>query len=134
LYCAKNECNTKIIAPKRHQHSSSGANRPSDVALRVNLNALFNLMPDNPIIESFSSDLVLRYCQGFDASAVSPVPPFLSNPSMVAQIGVYLARCCISMQRTLFLPAKLRISISNYAFAKPSPCDASGRTKCSMSC
>jgi len=39
MYCAKNECNTLIIALSRHQHHSSGANRPSDVAVTVNLNA-----------------------------------------------------------------------------------------------
>jgi len=42
-YCAKNECNTMIIAPRRHTHPSSGANRPSDVAVTVNINAEFNL-------------------------------------------------------------------------------------------
>jgi hypothetical protein len=42
-YCAKNECNTMIIAPRRHKHPSSGANRPSDVAVTVNINAEFNL-------------------------------------------------------------------------------------------
>jgi len=42
-YCAKNECNTMIIAPRKHKHLSSGANRPSDVAVTVNINAKFNL-------------------------------------------------------------------------------------------
>jgi len=42
-YCAKNECNTMIIAPRRHKHSLSGAKRPSDVAVTVNINAQFNL-------------------------------------------------------------------------------------------
>jgi len=42
-YCAKNECNTMITAPRWHKHPSSGANRPSDVAVRVNINAEFNL-------------------------------------------------------------------------------------------
>jgi len=63
MYCAKNECNTMIIAPRRHQHRSSRANRPSDVAVTVNFNAEFNLMPVNPIIECFSRDLVPEYCQ-----------------------------------------------------------------------
>jgi hypothetical protein len=64
MYCAKNKCNTMIIASRRHQHPSSGANRPSDVAAIVNFNAEFNLMPVNPIIECFSRDLVPDYCQG----------------------------------------------------------------------
>jgi len=42
-YCAKNECNMMILAPRRHKHLSSGANRPSDVAVTVNINAEFNL-------------------------------------------------------------------------------------------
>jgi hypothetical protein len=39
----KNECNTMIITPRRHKHPSSGANRPSDVAITVNINAEINL-------------------------------------------------------------------------------------------
>jgi hypothetical protein len=42
-YCAKNECNTMIIAPRRLKHPSSGDNRPSDGAVTVNNNAEFNL-------------------------------------------------------------------------------------------
>jgi hypothetical protein len=42
-YCAKNEFNTMIIPPRRHKHPSSGANRASDVAATVNINAEFNL-------------------------------------------------------------------------------------------
>jgi len=42
-YCAKNECNTTITAPRRHKHPSSGANTPSDFAVTVNINAEFNL-------------------------------------------------------------------------------------------
>jgi len=42
-YCAKNECNTVIIARRWHKHPSSGANRPSDVAVTVNINAQFDL-------------------------------------------------------------------------------------------
>jgi hypothetical protein len=42
-YCAKKECNTMIIVPRRHKHPSSGANRPSDIAVTVNINAEFNL-------------------------------------------------------------------------------------------
>jgi len=42
-YCAKNECNTMIIAPRSHKDPSSSANGPSDVAVTVNINAEFNL-------------------------------------------------------------------------------------------
>jgi len=42
-YCAKNECNMMIIAPRRHKRPSSSANRPPDVAVTVNINAEFNL-------------------------------------------------------------------------------------------
>jgi len=38
-YCAKNECNTIIIAPRWHKHHSSGANRPSDIAGKLNISA-----------------------------------------------------------------------------------------------
>jgi hypothetical protein len=63
MYFAKYECNTMTIVPRRHQHPSSGANRPSDIAVTVNFNAEFNLMPVNPLIECFSRDLVPEYCQ-----------------------------------------------------------------------
>ena len=42
-YCALNECNTMITVLRRHKHPSSGANRPSHVAVTVNINAEFNL-------------------------------------------------------------------------------------------
>ena len=42
-YCAKNECNTMITAPRRHKHPSTSANKPSYVAVTVNINVEFNL-------------------------------------------------------------------------------------------
>jgi hypothetical protein len=42
-YCAKNECNTMGIVPRRYKDPTSGGNRPSDVAVTVNINAEFNL-------------------------------------------------------------------------------------------
>jgi len=42
-YCAKSECNTMIIVPRRPKHPSSSDNRPLDVAVTVNSNAEFNL-------------------------------------------------------------------------------------------
>jgi hypothetical protein len=40
-----------IPTPRRQKHPSSDANRPSGVGGTVNINAEFNLMPANPIIE-----------------------------------------------------------------------------------
>jgi hypothetical protein len=59
-YCAKNECNTMISAPRWHKHPSSGANRPSDVGITVNFNTEFALKAVNPIIEYHPSDHVNR--------------------------------------------------------------------------
>ena len=120
IYCAQNDSNTMIIAPRRHQHPSGGANTPSDVAFTVNFNADLNQMPVNPIIQCFSRDLIPEYCQGLESSAFNSAPLFLSNPSMVTQIGVYLACLGICMQRKLFLPSSRRTSILDYAFQKPS--------------
>jgi len=78
-------------------------------------------MAVNPIIDCFWRDLVPEYCQGLESSVVYTAPPFLSNPSMVTQIVVYLACCCICMQRILFLPSWHRTSISESAFPKPHP-------------
>jgi hypothetical protein len=41
--CAKNKCNTMIIMTRWEKHPSSGAKKPSDVAVTVNINAQFNL-------------------------------------------------------------------------------------------
>ena len=64
-----------ITVPRRHKHPSSGANRPSDVTVIVNINAEFNLMAVNPIIEFFSRDLVTGNCESIESSAVYTVPP-----------------------------------------------------------
>jgi hypothetical protein len=42
-FCARNECNTMRIAPTRHKDPSSGADRPSDIVVTVNINAECNL-------------------------------------------------------------------------------------------
>jgi len=42
-YSAQNECNTMKTASRWHKHPSSGANRPTDVAVTVIINAEFNL-------------------------------------------------------------------------------------------
>jgi hypothetical protein len=65
-----------IIAPGRHQHPSSGADRPSDVSVTVKLNGEYKLMAANRLIESFSRDLVSGYCQGLESSAAYTVASF----------------------------------------------------------
>jgi hypothetical protein len=62
-----------ISTPRRHLHPSRGANGPSDIVLPVNFNTEFNLMADNPIIESFSRDLITEYCQGIESSTAYTV-------------------------------------------------------------
>jgi len=52
-YCSKNECHTMMTMPRRHKHPASGANRPSDIPVTVNINAEYNLMAGNPITECF---------------------------------------------------------------------------------
>ena len=64
-----------IIRPRRHQHTSSDANRPSDIAVTVNFNAEIYLMAGNCIIECFSRDLVPEYCRGLESSVDFTVPP-----------------------------------------------------------
>jgi hypothetical protein len=41
-YCNKNESNMLIMAPRRHKYPPSGGNRPSDIAVTVNINAEFS--------------------------------------------------------------------------------------------
>jgi hypothetical protein len=62
-YCAKNECNTMIVVPRRHHHPSNSANRPADVAVTVNFNGVIILMVDDPIDECFSRDRSPEYCK-----------------------------------------------------------------------
>jgi hypothetical protein len=64
-----------ITAPRKHQHLLSGANRPSDVGVTVNINAEFTLMAVNWIIEWYSRDPVTEYCQGLVSSEVDTAPP-----------------------------------------------------------
>jgi len=63
-----------IIAPRRHKHPSSGANRPSDVAVIENINDEFNLMAVNHIIECVSRDLICEYCHGLEFSTIYTAP------------------------------------------------------------
>ena len=70
MYGAKNECNTMITVPRWQKHTSSGANRSSNVVVTVNINAEFNLMPFNLIIQFFSRDLVTNHSQGLESDTV----------------------------------------------------------------
>jgi hypothetical protein len=90
-HCSKNESNTIITAPRRHNHRSGGANKPSDIGVIVNINAEFKLMAVNPVIEYASRDVVPEYYQSLVSNTGYTVPPCLSNSSLVTQIGVYLA-------------------------------------------
>jgi len=65
-----------ITASRRHKHPSSGADRSSDIGVTVNINAEYNLMAVNPIIECYSRNLVTEYCQDLESSVVYTVPPF----------------------------------------------------------
>jgi hypothetical protein len=97
-------------APRRHQHPSSGAYRPSDVAVTVNLNAEFNLMPGNPMIECFSRDLVPEYCQDFEASAVSTAPLFFVE-SLHGRSSRSLPHLPLHMQAEEIIPTFLTSNI-----------------------
>jgi len=120
MYCAKNECNSMITAPRRHKHPSSGAHRLRDVAVTVNIKAQFNLMAVNPIIEYFLSDLVPEYSLDSESSLVYTVPDCLVIPCLVTQIGVYVACHPICMQRILCLQSERETFILDYAFPKSS--------------
>jgi len=97
-YCAKNECNTVMVAPRRHKHPLSGANSPSDVAVIVNINPKINLssiwwhltawLNASQGILSLS---IIMSDSDWKSSAVLTATALFSNPSWVTQIGVYLA-------------------------------------------
>jgi len=65
--------------PTRHKHPSSGANRPSDIAVTVNINAEFNLMAVKLIFECIWRDLVPEYCHSLESSTVYIAPPVVVN-------------------------------------------------------
>jgi len=65
-----------ITGWRRHKHPSSGANRSSDVAVTVHINAEFNQMAVNPRIEYFSSNLIPEYLQSVECSTTYTVLHF----------------------------------------------------------
>jgi hypothetical protein len=99
-----------IIPPRRHQHPSSSANRPSYVAVTVNFNAEFNMIPVNPIIECFSGVLIPEYCQGLEASAVSTVHPFFVE-SLQGHSNRSLPRLPLHMHAEDIIPTFLTLNI-----------------------
>jgi len=105
-YCAKIECNSMIMAPRRHQHPLRGANRPFDIAVTVNINAEFNLMAVNPIIELFWRDLVPEYCPGLEFSAVYNAPPFIVESLLGCSIRS-LPRLSLHMHAEEIIPTFL---------------------------
>jgi len=66
-----------ITVARRHKHPSRSANRHSDVAVTVNINADCNQMAVKTIIECFSRDLVPEYRHGLESCAFYTAPPFL---------------------------------------------------------
>jgi hypothetical protein len=64
---------------RRHKHPSSGANRPPDVGVTVNINTKCNVMAVNPIIEWFSRALVAKNCQGYESTAVYTAHLYVVN-------------------------------------------------------
>ena len=133
-YCAKKECNNMITAPGCHKHSSSGAIRPSDGAVTVNINAEFNLSSIwwqlTPWLTAFQGISSLSIVMVWSIVQSTLPLPLLSTPSLVAQIGVYLTCHWLCMQRKIFLHSQCRTSISDYPSMKPSPWHDSCCTKC----
>jgi hypothetical protein len=68
-----------ISTPKRYKLPSSCANMPSDVSVTVNINAEFNSVAANRIIECFSRNVVTEYYQGSEPIAVYTAPPFFAE-------------------------------------------------------
>jgi len=133
-YCAKNKCNTMITTPRRHMYPTSGANTPSDVAVTVNINAEFNLMTVDLIMECFSRDFVPKYCHSLESSAIYTAPP-LFVVFLPGRSNRSLPHPPLHMHAEESIPT---FSMSNIyidpSLTKPSPWLHSGRTKWSKSC
>jgi len=100
-----------IITPRRHQHPSSSANRPSDVAVTVNFDAEFNLtLAVNLIIKCISRDLVPEYCQGLESSAVYTTPPICVE-SLHGRSNRSLPRLPLHMSTEEIIPTFLTSNI-----------------------
>jgi len=67
-------------------------------------------MPVNPIIESFTWDLVPEYSQGLEASAVSTAPPFFVE-SLHGRSNWSLPRLPLHMHAEDIIPTFLTLNI-----------------------
>jgi len=99
-----------ITATRMHKHPSSGANKPSDIAVTVDINAEFNLTTVNPIIECISRDIIPEYYQGLDSTAVYTAPPF-SVESLPGRSNSSLSRLPFQMHEQEIIPTFLASNI-----------------------
>jgi len=134
MYCAKNECNTISPAPRRHKHPSSGANRPSDIGVMVNINAEFQLMAVNPTIECFSRDLDTEYCHSLESSEVYPAPSFFVE-TLPDRSNRSLPHLPLHTHAQAMIPRFLTSNIVIRLCLPNAPtCHHSGRKKCTEPC
>jgi len=86
-YSAMTTCNPMITGTRRQKHTSSGANRASDIAVMVNNKAECNLKAVNPIIKCFSGQLIPKCWHSLESTTVYTAPPSfdesLTGPSNV---------------------------------------------------
>ena len=82
-YCAKNECNMLIIAPRRYKHPLSCANGPSDIAVIVDINAEFNLTlirwqltPELNTVQGISYPCIVTGVSDLESSTVCTAPAY----------------------------------------------------------
>jgi len=106
-----------IIARRRHKHRSSGANRPSDVAVTVNINAGFNLSFIRwqltawlNGVQGISSLSCVTGDSDLESSAVYTVAPFLFK-SLPGRSNRSLPRLPLHMHAEPIIPIFL---ISNF--------------------
>jgi len=117
-YCAKNECNTMLIAPRWHEHPSSSANRPSAVAVTVNINAEFNLSsiwwPLTPWFNAFQGIISYSIIIGksdLQSSSVYTVPPSSFSESLPCRSNRSLPRLPLPMHPKEIIPTFLMSNI-----------------------
>jgi len=99
-----------LVAPRRHQHFSCSANRPSDVAVTVIFNPEFHLMAVNPRIECFWRNLVPEYCQGWEPNMGYTAPRFFVE-SLQGCSNRSLPRLPLPMHAEELIPTLLRSNI-----------------------
>jgi len=123
-----------ISVPRRQQHPSSDANRPSDVPVTVNFNAEYKLMAVNFRLEWFLRDLIPEYSQGLESSTIHTAPQLFVE-SKHCRSNRILSRLPLHLHPEEIIPTFVKSNIYiRLCFPKPSPWHDSGRTKCRMSC